>query len=49
MCLCARPPPADLAGKLFLVGTVLFSGSLYVLVLTDVRKLGSVPHITSQH
>jgi len=31
-----------LAGWLFLAGTVLFSGSLYVLALTDTRWLGAV-------
>lgn len=30
------------AGWLFLVGTVLFSGSLYLLVLTDTPWLGAV-------
>jgi uncharacterized membrane protein YgdD (TMEM256/DUF423 family) len=30
------------AGWLFVVGTVLFSGSLYVLALTGVRALGAV-------
>ena len=30
------------AGTLFVVGTVLFSGSLYGLALTDVRALGAV-------
>lgn len=31
-----------IAGELFLWGTVLFSGSLYALALTDVRWLGAV-------
>jgi uncharacterized membrane protein YgdD (TMEM256/DUF423 family) len=30
------------AGRLFLVGTVLFSGSLYALALSGVRGLGAV-------
>jgi uncharacterized membrane protein YgdD (TMEM256/DUF423 family) len=30
------------AGWLFVVGTILFSGSLYVLTLTGVRALGAV-------
>jgi len=30
------------AGWMFLLGTVLFSGSLYVLALTGVRALGAV-------
>jgi uncharacterized membrane protein YgdD (TMEM256/DUF423 family) len=30
------------AGWLFLVGTVLFSGSLYALALTGVRQLGAI-------
>ena len=30
------------AGWLFAVGTVLFSGSLYLLALTDVRWLGAI-------
>ena len=31
---------ADWAGRLFLAGTVLFSGSLYLLALTGARWLG---------
>ncbi len=34
--------PANWAGMLFLVGIVLFSGSLYLLVFTRVSWLGSV-------
>lgn len=30
------------AGRLFVLGTVLFSGSLYALVLTDTPRLGMV-------
>lgn len=33
---------ASTAGVLFIVGTVLFSGSLYVLSLTGVRWLGAI-------
>jgi uncharacterized membrane protein YgdD (TMEM256/DUF423 family) len=35
-------PHAALAGWLFIVGVVLFSGSLYLLALTGVRGLGIV-------
>jgi len=35
-------PQAVLAGWLFLAGTVLFSGSLYVLALSGVRWWGAV-------
>jgi uncharacterized membrane protein YgdD (TMEM256/DUF423 family) len=34
--------PARLAGYLFLAGTLLFSGSLYLLVLTGLRWLGAI-------
>lgn len=34
--------PAALAGWLFVAGTVLFSGSLYALALTGVRRWGAV-------
>lgn len=40
-----RWPDSDLpvtAGWLFVTGTVLFSGSLYLLSLTDVRWLGAI-------
>jgi uncharacterized membrane protein YgdD (TMEM256/DUF423 family) len=30
------------AGRLFLIGTVLFSGSLYALALTGIRWLGAI-------
>jgi uncharacterized membrane protein YgdD (TMEM256/DUF423 family) len=30
------------SGRLFVVGTVLFSGSLYLLALTGVRQLGMI-------
>jgi uncharacterized membrane protein YgdD (TMEM256/DUF423 family) len=35
-------PPLRAAGWLFLAGTILFSGSLYLLALTGVRGLGAV-------
>ena len=35
-------PPVRAAGWLFVAGTVLFSGSLYVLSLTGMRWLGAV-------
>lgn len=35
-------PLAVTAGWLFVAGTVLFSGSLYVLVLADLRWMGAV-------
>ncbi len=43
--LALHPPQSALlrpAGWLFLVGLVLFSGSLYVLALTGVRWLGAI-------
>jgi len=36
----AAGPAAVLAGSFFLLGTVLFSGSLYALALSGVRALG---------
>ncbi len=38
----ASPAPARAAGWCFLAGTLLFSGSLYALALTGLRKLGIV-------
>ena len=35
----------DAAGWCFIAGTVLFSGSLYALSLTGVRKLGAITPI----
>ena len=35
-------PPVRAAGWLFVAGTVLFSGSLYLLALTGARGLGAV-------
>jgi uncharacterized membrane protein YgdD (TMEM256/DUF423 family) len=42
--LAARFPvaPLRLAGWLFIAGTVLFSGSLYLLAITGVRWLGAI-------
>ena len=37
-----RFPSAQLSGWLFLGGTLLFSGSLYVMTLTGIRGLGAV-------
>jgi uncharacterized membrane protein YgdD (TMEM256/DUF423 family) len=37
-----RGPWAARAGWLFVLGTVLFSGSLYALALTGIRSLGAV-------
>jgi uncharacterized membrane protein YgdD (TMEM256/DUF423 family) len=36
------PGPAGAAGWLFVAGTVLFSGSLYLLALTGLRWLGAI-------
>jgi uncharacterized membrane protein YgdD (TMEM256/DUF423 family) len=33
---------AALSGMCFIAGTVLFSGSLYLLALTDIRGLGAI-------
>jgi len=38
----ARGSAANTAGALFLAGVVLFSGSLYALALSGVRKLGAI-------
>lgn len=35
-------PAVYLAGWCFVVGTVLFSGSLYILALTDTRWMGAI-------
>ncbi len=44
VCVTARAPSAvgSAAGWLFVAGTVVFSGSLYVLALTGWRGLGAV-------
>lgn len=41
---CSRWPgaPAQAAGWFFIVGTVIFSGSLYVLSLSGLRWLGAL-------
>lgn len=36
------PKRANLVATLFLIGTLIFSGSLYTLVLTNMRWLGAV-------
>ena len=36
------PKRATLVASLFLVGTLIFSGSLYALVLTNIRWLGAI-------
>ena len=38
--VCGRP--LLWAGRLFVIGTVIFSGTLYVLAVTDVKWLGAV-------
>lgn len=43
--LAAGAAGAPVAGALFASGTLLFSGSLYALVLTGQRKLGAVTPI----
>jgi len=43
--VAARAPGGTAAGWLFLGGIVLFSGSLYTMTLTGVRKLGAVTPI----
>ena len=35
-------PPLRVAGWLFVAGTILFSGSLYLLALTGARGLGAI-------
>lgn len=43
--LCQVMPDVALvraAGWLIVLGTILFSGSLYILVLTDIRALGMI-------
>jgi uncharacterized membrane protein YgdD (TMEM256/DUF423 family) len=37
-----RGTAADTAGAFFLAGIVLFSGSLYALALSGIRKLGAI-------
>lgn len=45
--LCARFSPSllSLAGAVMLLGILIFSGSLYVLVLTDIKWLGAITPI----
>ena len=40
--LAWRPPVPLLAWRLFAVGVLIFSGSLYILALTNVRWLGAI-------
>ncbi len=40
--VCSHTPGASASGWLFCAGTVLFSGSLYVLSLTGFRWLGAI-------
>ena len=40
--VAARAPEGTLAGWLFLGGVALFSGSLYLMTLTGIRKLGAI-------
>ena len=42
LCERASSPLLRASGWLFCVGTVLFSGSLYVLALTGIRRLGAI-------
>ncbi len=41
---CTRWPGSltSMSGWLFIIGTVIFSGSLYILSLTGVRWLGAI-------
>ncbi len=41
---CGRWPGSltNMSGWLFIIGTVIFSGSLYILSLTDLRWLGAI-------
>lgn len=43
--LRAGRPPVNAAGVLFLVGILLFSGSLYAMSITGIRKLGMITPI----
>ena len=43
--VAAHPSQPRLAGALFLLGIVVFSGSLYTLVLTEQRWLGAITPI----
>ncbi len=42
LALDPRRPLVDAAGIAFTLGIVLFSGSLYLLALTGIRKLGAI-------
>jgi len=43
--LCTRASGAAVAGYLFQAGILIFSGSLYVLALTGITKLGAITPI----
>ena len=43
--VAAHPGSPKWAGRLFTLGIAIFSGSLYTLVLTDVRWLGAITPI----
>lgn len=43
--VAAHPGQPSWAGWLFVAGIVLFSGSLYLMTLTDVRMLGAITPI----
>lgn len=45
LALAAHPKPPSAAGWLFVAGTVLFSGSLYTMTLTNQRWLGAITPI----
>ncbi|MEE2749960.1 MAG: DUF423 domain-containing protein [Myxococcota bacterium] len=42
LCTLHKPTPPKAVGWLFAIGILLFSGSLYLLVLTKVRALGAI-------
>jgi len=42
LCLVRPAPGLGIAGWLFVAGTLLFSGSLYLLALTGTRILGAI-------
>lgn len=42
LAVACHPRPPRAAGWLFVVGIVLFSGSLYVMTLTGLRVLGAI-------
>ncbi len=40
-----HPETGNAAGWLFLTGTIIFSGSLYLLAITDIKWLGAITPI----